>query len=71
LPRQSALSGTTPVVVFRRLAPVDTDSERHVRRLVASGQLRAVRSGNVVRVPFAELERFVTEQLEGEAAEAS
>jgi excisionase family DNA binding protein len=52
---------------YREAGEVLSYSERHIRRLVASGQLRAVRSGNVVRIPFAELEAFVARQLESEA----
>jgi len=33
-------------------------SQRHVRRLVATGQLRVVRFGRAVRIPRSELERL-------------
>ncbi len=33
-------------------------SQKHLRRLIAQGRLRAVRLGRAVRVPEAELERL-------------
>ncbi len=39
-------------------------SERHIRRLVKAGQLKAIRVEGTVRVPTSEVERFVSERLE-------
>jgi excisionase family DNA binding protein len=38
-------------------------SVRHLRRLIASGQLGAVKVGDLIRVPEAEAQRFIAERF--------
>jgi excisionase family DNA binding protein len=38
-------------------------SVRHIRRLIASGQLGAVKVGGLVRIPQAEVERFLADRF--------
>lgn len=50
------------VVTYREAAESLGLCERKIWQLVKDGELKAVRVGRSVRIPVAELERFVTER---------
>lgn len=60
---------TVRLLTVREAAERLSLSPRQVRRLIAWGQLRAVRLGRAVRVPEGELERLAEGQLDDDGRE--
>ncbi|MDA0922041.1 MAG: helix-turn-helix domain-containing protein [Planctomycetota bacterium] len=60
----SGESGTRLAVTYREAGDALGVCERVVWQLVKDGRLKAVRIGRSVRIPVAELERFVSASAE-------